>query len=74
MSYGAGHRSGLDLALLWLWYRAGTTAPIQLLAWETPYAAGVALKRPKKKKKKNQEQKGLKEKSNNVNDVFFTST
>ena len=27
-------------------------ALIQLLAWEPPYAVGVALKRPKKKKKK----------------------
>ena len=27
-------------------------APIQPLAWELPYAAGAALKRPKKKKKK----------------------
>ena len=26
------------------------TAPIGPLAWEPPYAAGVALKRPKKKK------------------------
>ena len=27
------------------------TAPIRLLAWEPPYATGVALKRQKKKKK-----------------------
>ena len=27
-------------------------APIQLLAWELPYAVGVALKKDKEKKKK----------------------
>ena len=31
--------------LLWLWHRLAATAPIQPLAWELPYAAGVALKR-----------------------------
>ena len=46
-----------DLALLWLWHRSAATAPIRPLAWELPYAAGVALKRPKtitKKEKKMQ--------------------
>ena len=38
-----------DPALLWLWRRPATAAPVQLLAWEPPYAAGVALKRKKKK-------------------------
>ena len=38
-----------DPALLWLWCRPMTTALIQPLAWEPPYAAGVALKRLKKK-------------------------
>ena len=42
-----------DLALLWLWYRPASTAQIGSLAWEPPYAAGVALKRQKKKEKKN---------------------
>ena len=50
MSYGVGHRHSSDLALLWLWCRHATTAPIRPLAWEPPYATGVALKRPKKKK------------------------
>ena len=48
-----GRRRGLDLAWLWLWRRPVATAPIRHLAWESPYAAGVALemaKRPKKKK------------------------
>ena len=31
--------------LLWLWSRLAATALIRLLAWEPPYAAGVALKR-----------------------------
>ena len=33
-----------DLVLLWLWYRLAVVAPIQPLAWELPYAAGVAQK------------------------------
>ena len=36
-----------------LWHRLAATAPIQLLAWELPYAEGVALKRQKKNKNKN---------------------
>ena len=31
--------------LLWLWCRLAAAALIQPLAWELPYAAGVALKR-----------------------------
>ena len=50
MSCGIGHRRGLDLTLLWLWCRPAAIAPIRLLAWEPPYAVGVALKRQKKKK------------------------
>ena len=49
MSCGVGHRRGLDPALLWLWRRLEATAPIRPLAWEPPYAVGVALKRKKKK-------------------------
>ena len=33
-----------DLALLWLWCRLAAEAPIRPLAWEPPYAAGVAVK------------------------------
>ena len=50
MSCGVGHRSSSDPALLWLWCRLEATAWIRPLAWEPPYAAGVALKRQKKKK------------------------
>ena len=45
MSCGVVCRYGLYLALLWLWHRPVATAPIQLLAWETPYATGAALKK-----------------------------
>ena len=61
MSCGVGHGCGSDPALLWLWCRLVATALIQPLAWEPPYATGVAQeiattttkdKRQKKKKKK----------------------
>ena len=52
MSCGVGHRGGSDLAWLWLWCRLATTAPIRPLAWELPYAVGLALKRQKRKKTK----------------------
>ena len=50
MSCGVGRRCGLDLVLLWLWYRLAAIAPIWSLVWELPYATGEALKRKKKKK------------------------
>ena len=50
MSCDVGHRCGADLALLWLWCRLAAAARIQPLAWELPYATGVALKRQKEKK------------------------
>ena len=46
---GVGCRRGLDPVLLWLWYSPVATAPIRPLAWEPPYAAGVALKKERKK-------------------------
>ena len=55
MSCGVGCRRGLDPMLLWLWlwlwYRPVATAPIRPLAWESPYAVGVALKKQKQKAK-----------------------
>ena len=45
-------RHGSHLALLWLWCRLAATAPNRPLAWEPPYAMGVALKRQKTKKLK----------------------
>ena len=51
LSCGVGHRRGSDPMLLWLWYRRAAVVPTQPLAWELPYAAGAALKRPPPKKK-----------------------
>ena len=51
VSCGVSRRLSLGLELLWLWPRPVATAPIQLLAWQPPYAAGTVLKRQKKKKK-----------------------
>ena len=48
---GVGRRCGLDLTLLWLWCRLEATAPVQSLAWESPYATSVALKRQQQQKK-----------------------
>ena len=45
MSCDVGHRRGSDLALLWLWCKPAAVALIGTLAWELPYAAGVALKK-----------------------------
>ena len=37
-----------DPALCELWCRPAAAAPIQSLAWELPYAAGVALQKERK--------------------------
>ena len=52
MSYGVGCRRGSDPVLLWLWRRPAATALIQPLAWEPPYAVGMALKIQKRSKTK----------------------
>ena len=57
MSCGVGRRCGSDPTWLWLWYRLAATAPIQSLAWEPPYATGMALKKAKKTKKKKKKKK-----------------
>ena len=49
---GIGHRRSSDLVLLWLWHRLVATVQIRPLAWEPPYAVGVALKGQKDKKTK----------------------
>ena len=51
MSYGIGHRQGLDPALLWLWCRLAAAAPSQPLAQKLPYAAGMVLKKQTNKQK-----------------------
>ena len=53
MSCGVGHSRSLVSALLWLWCRPAAAAPIRPLAWEPPYAAGVAQKNLKKKMYRN---------------------
>ena len=45
MSWGIGHRHDPHPALLWLWCRPGTVAPIRLLAWELAYALDATLKK-----------------------------
>jgi len=52
MSYGVGLSLGSDPALLWLWRRPTAAAPTKLLAWESPYAAGISPRKGKKTKKK----------------------
>ena len=47
MSCGVGRRRGSDLAWLWPWCRLAAVALIQPLAWEPPYAVGVAIKKKK---------------------------
>ena len=43
VSCGVGLRCGSDPMLLWPWCRTVAAAPIRPLAWEPPYATGVAL-------------------------------
>ena len=57
MSCGVGRKHGLDLVWLWLWRRLAATAPIRPLAWEPPYAVGLALEKDKKKKRKKRKKK-----------------
>ena len=51
VSGGVGRRHSSDPALLWLWRRLVTMAPIRPLAWEPPYAAGAAQEIAKRQKK-----------------------
>ena len=59
MSYGVGCRCDLDPALLWLWHRPAATAQIGPLAWEPPYAMGVALEMAKRQKQTNKRKQNL---------------
>ena len=45
----------MDLALLWLWGGPTAAALIQFLACELPYAAGVVIKKKKRKERKDEE-------------------
>ena len=51
MICSVGQRCGLDPKLLWLCHRLAAAAPIGPLAWEFPYATGVALKTNKQTNK-----------------------
>ena len=57
MSCGVSRRGGSDLALLWLWCRLAAVAPTGALAWELPYALGVALKSKKQTRTKTKTKK-----------------
>ena len=50
MSCGVGCRHGSDPMLLWLQRRPAAVAEIGPLAWDSPYAAGVALEKTTQKK------------------------
>ena len=50
MSCGVGRGRGSDPALLWLRRWLAAEAPIRPLAWEPPYATGVALEKAKRQK------------------------
>ena len=52
MSCGVGCRRSSEPTLLWLWCRPAAAALIGPLAWEPPYAVGVALEKTKRQKKK----------------------
>ena len=47
MSCDVVRRLSSDPTLLWLWYKLAVVALIGPLAWELPYAMGVALNRKK---------------------------
>ena len=64
MSYDVVGRNGSDLALLWLWHRPTAIALIRLLAWESPCAAGVTVKREKKKKERDRRDRKVRGKGN----------
>ena len=52
VSSGTGGRLSLDPALPWLRRRPAAAAPIHPLAWELPYATGVAIIRKKRRRMK----------------------
>ena len=52
MSCGVGQRCGSDPTFLWLWCRPAAVVLLQPLAWEPPYAMGVAQKRQKNKRER----------------------
>ena len=59
MGCGVGRRRDSDPELLWLWCRPVATAPIWPLAWEPPYATGVAQEKAKRPKNKETNKKAI---------------
>ena len=70
MSCGVGCRHGSDPTLMW--HRPAAKALIRPLAWEPPYAVGVALEKTKKKKKKKRKKENC-ELSNNEKNYVYSS-
>ena len=58
MSCGVSRRCGSDAVLLWLQCRLAAVAPIRPLAWDPPYAVGVALEKDKRQKTKKKKKWG----------------
>ena len=56
MSCGVGRRRSSDPTVLWLWRRPVATALILSLAWEPPYARGVAQEIAKRQNKQTKKQ------------------
>ena len=71
MSCGVGHRLGSDPAWLWLWCRPAATALIRPLAWEPPYAAGMALEKAKDQKKKKKRRTRIYKGKDELNTLIF---
>ena len=56
-SCGTGCGGGSDPTLLWLQCRLADAAPVEHLAWELPFALGIALKKKKIKKKERKKER-----------------
>ena len=48
----------LESQLLWLWHKPSATALTRPLAWESPYAVGVAKKEERERERKEGRRKG----------------
>ena len=53
MNCSVGRSRVSDLVLLWLWCWLVATSLTGILAWEAPYAMGMALERQKQKQPHN---------------------
>jgi len=61
ISCGVGGRCGSDPVLLCLWRRLAATVLVQPLAWEHPYAVGVALKKERERERERSSRSGTAE-------------